>query len=174
LAIPDFTAHGLLPPGIHLTDLEEIRNRFSGLGSHLRRGNLFSSLSQLIESASSYGLFRAAIVDGSFVTDKADPSDVDLMLELNPKNFDPRQYQAFIASWDPVKLKASHHLDLYPFIPEMPEGLSGTMDPIDPILITLASGANDMRVFFQTLRAQDAEARGVPHDTLKGILEVPL
>jgi len=75
--IPPLDDNGYLPPGIHPSSLEEIKERF-GAGSEIRQAPI-ESLGSLV------GLFRQAgvrrlVIDGSFVTDVVEPNDVDCVL----------------------------------------------------------------------------------------------
>jgi hypothetical protein len=79
--IPDCNDEGYLPPGIHLATVEEIATRF-GQESELRRAQM-ESLRWLV------GLVRRAggqriVVNGSFVTDKLEPNDVDCVVLIGP------------------------------------------------------------------------------------------
>ena len=75
--IPPLDNEGYLPPGIHLATVEEIRARF-GQESELRRAQM-ESLLWLIQLARRAGVQRI-VVNGSFVTDKLEPNDVDCVL----------------------------------------------------------------------------------------------
>jgi hypothetical protein len=75
--IPDFNEHGYLPPGIHRATLEEIANRF-GREPELRQAQT-ESLRWLLDLSQRVGVQRL-IIDGSFVTDKWEPNDVDCVL----------------------------------------------------------------------------------------------
>jgi uncharacterized protein DUF6932 len=75
--IPDFNDGGYLPPGIHLATVDEIRARF-GRDSELRQVQM-ESLVWMIELARRAGAERI-VVNGSFVTDKLEPNDVDCVL----------------------------------------------------------------------------------------------
>jgi len=75
--IPDFNDDGYLPPGIHQATLEEIAARF-GQESELRQVQM-ESLRWLDDVARRAGVQRI-IVNGSFVTDKLEPNDVDCVL----------------------------------------------------------------------------------------------
>jgi hypothetical protein len=75
--IPHFNDEGYLPPGIHRATLEEIATRF-GQESEIRQAQM-ESLRWLIELARRAGAQRI-IVNGSFVTDKLEPNDVDCVL----------------------------------------------------------------------------------------------
>ena len=75
--IPELNDEGYLPPGIHPATLPEIRERF-GQKSELRSVQM-ESLLWLVELARRAGV-RRIVVNGSFVTDKLEPNDVDCVL----------------------------------------------------------------------------------------------
>jgi hypothetical protein len=75
--IPDFNDDGYLPPGSHPATLEEIASRF-GQEPELRRAQA-ESLGWLLDVVKRAGV-RRLIIDGSFVTDKWEPNDVDCVL----------------------------------------------------------------------------------------------
>jgi hypothetical protein len=79
--IPPFDDNGYLPPGIHEASLEEIEARF-GRESELRRVQM-ESINWLVDLASRVGVVRL-VVNGSFVTDKYEPNDVDCVLLPGP------------------------------------------------------------------------------------------
>ena len=70
--IPQFDEHGVLPPGVYDTSLEEISLRFGGTQ---QRKKLISGL----ESYLATRFLSSAIIDGS-VTEKLDPGDIDMIL----------------------------------------------------------------------------------------------
>ena len=75
--IPFFNEDGYLPPGVHRATLEEITARF-GQESELRQVQM-ESLRWLVDLAQRAGVQRI-VVNGSFVTDKLEPNDVDCVL----------------------------------------------------------------------------------------------
>ena len=79
--IPDFDDNGYLPSGIHPATLEEIAARF-GQESKLRQVQM-QSLRWLVDLAARVGALRI-VVNGSFVTDKLEPNDVDCVLLIGP------------------------------------------------------------------------------------------
>lgn len=79
--IPAFNEAGYLPPGIHPATLAEIAARF-GQESELRRVQI-ESLRWLLDLARRAGVQRI-VVNGSFVTDKLEPNDVDCVLLIGP------------------------------------------------------------------------------------------
>ena len=79
--IPGFNEDGYLPPGIHAATLEEMSTRF-GQESELRQVQM-QSLGWLVDLARRAGVQRI-VVNGSFVTDKLEPNDVDCVLLIGP------------------------------------------------------------------------------------------
>src|SRR5262245_40159183 len=75
--IPPFNDDGYLPPGIHAATPDEIDARF-GQESELRQVQM-ESLRWLVDLARRAGV-RRVVVNGSFVTDKLEPNDVDCVL----------------------------------------------------------------------------------------------
>src|SRR5437867_4315038 len=78
--IPDFNDDGYLPPGIHSATLDEIEKRF-GRESEVRQAEM-QSLQWLIDLVRRVGGLRV-IVNGSFVTDKFEPNDVDCVVLID-------------------------------------------------------------------------------------------
>jgi hypothetical protein len=79
--IPEFDGEGYLPPGLHLATLKEISARF-GRESELRRVQV-ESLLWMVDLARRAGILRI-VVNGSFVTDKLEPNDIDCVLLIGP------------------------------------------------------------------------------------------
>ena len=79
--IPHCNDDGYLPPGIHGATLEEVAIRF-GQESELRQAQM-ESLRWLVGLAWRAGALRI-VVNGSFVTDKLEPNDVDCVLLIGP------------------------------------------------------------------------------------------
>ncbi len=88
--IPAFNNEGYLPAGIHPASLEEIAKRF-GQESELRHVQM-ESLRWLVDLARRVGAKRI-VVNGSFVTDKLEPNDVDCVLLAIGPDF-PRDTEA--------------------------------------------------------------------------------
>ncbi|HEV3260849.1 MAG TPA: hypothetical protein VG013_28615 [Gemmataceae bacterium] len=84
--LPLFDNAGNLPPGIHTCSVAELVERF-GSGSEERQAEI-SELSHFIEAAKTAGV-RRLLVNGSFVTGKLAPNDVDVVFLPGPDY--PRQ-----------------------------------------------------------------------------------
>ena len=76
--IPQFTDEGLLPPGVHETDLEGLKEK---MGWSRKRRELLERLEEALELMASCGVVRVYL-DGSFVTDKDRPKDIDGCYDL--------------------------------------------------------------------------------------------
>jgi hypothetical protein len=96
MPIPNLNEQGLLPPGIYDCSLEEIGERFGTFQSTDRRPRLYEKLQVFLQQVRSTNLVIAVIVDGSFVTSKAVPNDIDLILVL-PSSHDLRAELALMA-----------------------------------------------------------------------------
>ncbi len=79
--LPAFDDFGNLPPGIHRCTVAELGARF-GRGSDERETELIE-LVHFIEAARTTGV-RRLLVNGSFVTDKLSPNDVDVVILPGP------------------------------------------------------------------------------------------
>jgi hypothetical protein len=82
MPIPPLDDEGFLPPGIHDCTLEEVGERFGTLRGSERRGRLFARLQDYVRDLRRTGLAIALLIDGSFVTGRPDPNDIDLVLVL--------------------------------------------------------------------------------------------
>jgi uncharacterized protein DUF6932 len=93
--LPPFDEHGNLPAGIHRCTIEELAARF-GSGSEERLTEL-SELLGFIAAAQRAGV-RRLLVNGSFVTSKSAPNDVDVVIlpGPSPQTSDESYCQAYV------------------------------------------------------------------------------
>lgn len=82
--LPEFNERSDLPEGIHATTLEVVLAHF---GKTPRRAVVARRLERIHALACSTGHLARFIIFGSFVTDKAEPNDVDIFL-LMEDSFD--------------------------------------------------------------------------------------
>lgn len=75
--IPPFDDHGRLPDGLHDASISEIRQ---ALGFTTRREALIDGLERYLADWDSFRLLESVVIDGSFVTDKPEPGDIDLLV----------------------------------------------------------------------------------------------
>jgi hypothetical protein len=78
VALPAFNEAGDLPPGVHGATLSEVLERF-GQGS-VQRCAVADRLNRLYQLAALTGQLARFVVFGSFVTAKAEPNDIDIIL----------------------------------------------------------------------------------------------
>ena len=106
--LPPFDDVGNLPPGIHSCSVPELITRL-GSGSEEREAEI-SELVQFIEAARTAGV-RRLLVNGSFVTGKLAPNDVDVVFLPGPDypregpKLDDEELEAFGAH------RVKHHAD---------------------------------------------------------------
>jgi predicted nucleotidyltransferase len=149
VAIPNFTSAGLLPTGIHLATLEEVEFAF-GCGTDTRI-RLYESLRAFLELARSFQMFTSIVIDGSFVTNEPDPSDVDVVLILPGPQLKRLMKHSDYLKLENAAIRERFAIDLF----------------IDPDL-------EGMATFFQRLKIEDALQRGVPPRHLRGVVQVAL
>jgi uncharacterized protein DUF6932 len=72
----------MLPEGIHSCTIEEVAGVFGRFTRSDLRPRLTDALRRYIEDARRSGVATAVVVDGSYITAKAEPTDIDLVLVL--------------------------------------------------------------------------------------------
>lgn len=148
MPVPAFTQYGLLPAGVHQCTFAEAQ---ACLCSNQHREQVWDGLIQFAQWAVRLPSPDAYLLDGSFVTDKPLPKDIDLVVDVTGCS------QADQLNW--FAAHAAHHavakqqfsVDFYPFV----IGLG-----------------NDFSAFFQYVRVDEALRRGIPPTVRKGILRV--
>jgi len=104
MAIPTLNTDGLLPEGVHVCGLDEIKSRFGCFQGSDRRPQLFTKLEDLVGDLKKSSLIVALVIDGSFVTGKTAPNDVDVLTVLGTGH----DWQADLTPGDYTRL--SHNL----------------------------------------------------------------
>ena len=84
MPIPPLNSDGRLPPGVHAATADEIRQQFGGFQGNHQRPRLFMRLTELAAAMQGSGLFESLLIDGSFVTAKPAPNDIDVIAVLRP------------------------------------------------------------------------------------------
>jgi hypothetical protein len=111
---PTLNAHGLLDPGIYDLSLQQIKSIFGKFQGTDRRINLFQRLSDLVEEIEGYDFACHLIVDGSFITSKDEPSDIDIIFVVKEGTLplksmiNPYEYNALSAR----RLKKKYDFDV--------------------------------------------------------------
>ena len=84
MPIPALNAEGFLPAGIFDCSLPDVRERFGSFQGSDTRPRLFKRLEELVVAMQRSTLFEVLLLDGSFVTAKPAPNDIDLVAVLRP------------------------------------------------------------------------------------------
>lgn len=114
MAIAPLNEAGLLPRGIHTCSMDELRARFGSFQTSDRWPRLMERLEAFLVEVRACRVGRAVIVNGSFVTRKPEPNDIDLLLVL-PAGHDfhadlsPAQYMVV----DGRRVRRAYGLDLF-------------------------------------------------------------
>lgn len=88
MALPAFNEFGDLPEGRHVVAFDDVLARF-GTGS-ARRALLSDRLRRIRDLAVSTGQLDSLVIFGSFVSDVAEPNDVDVILVMR-ESFAPER-----------------------------------------------------------------------------------
>lgn len=146
--IPPLDANGLLPAGVWDCTLTEAAGAFCW---NAHRRTLWSGLVAFIEHEyRPLGIAAPLWIDGSFVRAKAQPSDIDLVIDLS-------DIAPIAQAWRLVlplrlrhdALKAQYHVDVWPRHPDLP---------------------NDIAAFFQYVGDKGGAELDIDPSTPKGIL----
>ena len=147
MSIPDLDEHGLLPVGIHDCSVEEMKARF-GWNEH--RQQMICSFVQFLTSEIRNVFDHPVYADGSFVTDKEHPNDIDVVLDI--RDADDAQQSLGLEFWSERQacIRNRYHVDFW---------------------INLQD-KNDFAAFFQYIRTETAKFKGLDHRHRKGILRI--
>ncbi len=80
MPIPALNDDGLLPPGIYDCEMAEIQEQFASSKHSAMRRKLFVRLREYVQRAGRSEEVVELIVDGSFITAKEEPQDIDLLV----------------------------------------------------------------------------------------------
>ena len=80
MSLPDITSQGYLPGGDHEATWDEMAARF---GAGRRRQEILRGLEYVTDRLRAHGVQKIWL-DGSFVTDRLRPSDVDVVYRIEP------------------------------------------------------------------------------------------
>ena len=128
MGLPEMDDNGNLPPGRHEATVDDVRVALVDpfVESHTRRA-IFDWWSELRDALIDLGAFEAHWLAGSFVTDKLQPNDLDLVTVLDGPTYDdmPRHRRKLIQA-----MVAGHvteelwRCDNYPLV-RYPDGDAG-------------------------------------------------
>lgn len=87
MAIPEFVDGYHLPAGEHVATLEEVEKRFAN--STAMRRKVWTSFKGLMERLEQLEIYpEVVLIDGSFVTGREEPEDVDFAALISPQKVD--------------------------------------------------------------------------------------
>ena len=84
--LPAFDHHGLLPDGVHDCTLDEVQARFGVFQSSDRRPQLWAKFKEFFMQAKASQLVLELLLDGSFLTAKSDPDDIDFVVVVSSEH----------------------------------------------------------------------------------------
>ena len=110
MPIPEFTEQGLLPAGVHSCTLPEAQQI---LCSNDRRITIWDGLLGFLEWAAPLPAPDGFLIDGSYVTDKPLPGDVDVVVDIT--GCSEAQHQEWFAAWEHnyTFVKETFEVDFY-------------------------------------------------------------
>lgn len=147
MPIPALNEHGLLPAGVHDCTVEEMHASFAW--NEYRR-HLVESFTQFLTDEIHDEFGSPVYADGSFVTDKERPSDLDVVLDLHDRS-DAENWRGLMFMREhQVRIREQYGLDFWINFPR----------------------ANDFVAFFQYAGHKTAKFRGLDSRHPKGILRV--
>ncbi|MFC3833840.1 MULTISPECIES: DUF6932 family protein [Deinococcus] len=160
--IPELDPNGLLPSGIYLVSYLALLEKYQ---DDAIRSNFLNGLTLYMQSLRSLGCALAVYIDGSFVTSKDRPSDIDIVVELPKSNSHEMIKARALDFWEENRwlirrsdlIAQRFNLDCHFWEPANQTG-----------------GQNDLIDYFQRLRAKDAFDKGLPPDHRKGIVKVAI
>ena len=148
MAIPAFDHHGLLPGGVHTCTFTEVRRRF---GWNAHRLSLVDALEQCLTAEVRPRFPDPVLIDGSFVTDKADPEDADIVLDVTGAPLSRAGLALAFLVNDQARLRTHYRVHFW---------------------VDFPGGPNDFSAFFQYVGVKTAQAKGLAPKHLKGILRL--
>lgn len=149
MPIPELNQNGLLPTGVHDCTLAEIAG-FFGANAHRKRlcQNLVACLEQDIRPLFSHPI----LVDGSFVTDKDEPEDIDIVLDLKEAS-DEQKWQG-LTFMNKKQRQFLHEYNIHFWINFHVPGFP------------------DFSTFFQYIGTKTARIKSLDPKHMKGILRI--
>lgn len=147
MPIPELDAHGLLPAGVHDCSLEEMTAKFAW-NDHRER--MVRSFARFLRTEIIDVFDFPVYADGSFVTDKERPEDIDVVLELLDAG-DAQKWRGFAFMQEhQVRVRQEYGVDFWVNLP----------------------GGNNFATFFQYAGHKTAKFKGLDHKQAKGILRI--
>ena len=149
MPIPSFDRFGLLPGGIHECTINEVE---VDLAWNDERRRLTALLQEFIaiELTPRFTVLPPVLLDGSYVSKKASPNNINLVLELSSLS-DEEQWEGQILFQRKAELLGCYQIEMLP-------GLKGLKQDFVDLL--------------HTLRPQTAFEKGLHYGHRKGVLRL--
>jgi hypothetical protein len=120
--IPEFDPRGLLPKGIYSANWQEIVKRFGG---NRQRRQLLRGLKEALDLLRGAGC-RRVYLDGSFVTDKELPNDIDVCWDVD--RVDPMSLDSVFFDFDNGRAAQKERFGAEFFPAQAPQRLKTFLD----------------------------------------------
>ncbi len=151
--LPEFTAAGFLPEGLHEAPLSAIKSR---LVTNPRRSQLWNQMLEFLLWAITSNGFSHVYLGGGFASTQEYPDDVDLVLQVRH----PFGTKAFTVIEPFFRLGLEKILDIYSvhlhfWVEGLPNG-------------------SDFRAFFQYVHPRDLRAQSLSGGSKKGVIRIAL
>lgn len=151
--IPNLDARGLLPPGIHVATWQDLAAWSTSTSQRLQ---LFENLMQFVQvELQAWGQGLTLDVGGSFLSDKAEPPDLDATLRIPLDRVAEFNHQ-LLAIGDMVahvRIKDAYSLDFY---------------------VTIVGLGNDFSAYLQYVGEKTAAAKYLQPQDRRGIARITL
>lgn len=147
MSIPPLTTYGYLPEGIHSAHIQEVFDSFVK-GKSQRRQDIWDGMNQFIADYSGVIPNPTLYFDGSYISEKSEPGDIEIIFEFDALHWP--QYCGKIHAFHD-EIKAKYFVDAWPQFPGQP---------------------NNFLQFFQYIRNEEKNSKGLPPTAQKGILLV--
>ena len=113
VSIPTLAKDGLLPEGVHDCSLDEIGARFGSFQGTDQRPRLWAAFCAFLLELKAADLGATLLINGSFVTAKPAPEDIDLILVLPAghdfsRDLSPAEYNVLSS----LRVRRRYKLDL--------------------------------------------------------------
>lgn len=111
--LPDFDERGCLPEGIYNPTIKEFKERFVIVSP--RRQELFGKYKQFTKLCNDAKGIEEHYLDGSYVTDKEKPGDIDLLITFNDHVYDTDESynNYFEITHNQAKIKEDYEIHLF-------------------------------------------------------------
>jgi hypothetical protein len=145
--IPDFNDDGILPSGRYNCTLADAEDRFANNDA---RKIIWKNFQAVLVEMKAEGLTGNLYLDGSYVTDKSIPNDIEVVLDVTSETKEQQALAILFYTYHHSRLRSILKVDWYPSLPNQ----------------------NDFVSFFEYIGEKTAAQKKLNAKDLKGILKV--